>query len=299
VDQVVISELFPHPDDCYEEFNADYSYVHLTSGTGQSLDAKIDTAADVDCEQMEGTSCQCTIPLASAELILDGPGGFALGQQVHIEANQTALYRVEEVFETEAAAVCQRSHRTLMRYFVNYDGVSSLGADCDVATITDNLIKRASAKVVAEYVQEFQVWFRTAIAGNTVDMKPNYHTPTELYSADEGFAPCREVPVYEGAPGCNNPSANDLSCEPSPSEYAPQHVRSAVVRLAVRTEKTDMSMKFEDTAVDGGIVRYNIAPPPDPVAYCPDVGVFKVRTLATEVALPNVAARMASFTELP
>ena len=56
---------------------------------------------------------------------------------------------------------------------------------------------------------------------------------------------------------------------------------------------------IEDADVDGGIVHYNIAPPPDPVAYCPDVGVFKVRTLATEVALPNIAARMASFSELP
>jgi len=33
--------------------------------------------------------------------------------------------------------------------------------------------------------------------------------------------------------------------------------------------------------------------------YCPDVGVFKVRTLATEVSLPNITARMAAFTELP
>jgi prepilin-type N-terminal cleavage/methylation domain-containing protein len=300
VAQIVISEPFPHIDDCLEEFNPDYSYVHLTAGTGQTLDAKIDSSTGVTCPPTgEGTQCQCTVNLASAELILDGPGGFALGQQVHLEANQTALYRVEEVFETDSSAACQRSHNNLLRYFVNYDGISSLGGDCDLSTITDNLINFASAKIIAEYVQEFEVWFRTPVAGATVDMVPNYHTPTEIAGADEGLSPCREVVIYEDTPGCNNPTADDLSCEPSAAEYSPQFVRSAVVRLAVRSEKTDMSMKFEDVDVDAGIVRYNVAPPQDPSTYCPDVGVFKVRTLVTEVALPNIAARMASFPELP
>ena len=133
----------------------------------------------------------------------------------------------------------------------------------------------------------------------TVDHKRNYHTHALMLAADEGFTPCKEVAIYEATPGCNNPAADHLSCAPASSEYAPEHVRSAVVRLAVRTEETDMSMEFLDVDVDAGIIRYNVAPPPDPTAYCPDVGVYKVRTLVTEVSIPNITARMASFAELP
>ncbi|MBW2277057.1 MAG: hypothetical protein JRF63_06160, partial [Deltaproteobacteria bacterium] len=302
IDQVTIDQGFNHPDDCFEEFNTTYSYVHLTAGTGQTLDAKIaanEGAVTCPDHPYESDMCQCTVILDSAELILDGPGGFALGQMVHVEANQTAIYRVEEIYETDGASPCQRSHRNLIRYFVDYDGVSSLGSDCDLGTINDGMIDFDSGKVVAEYVQEFEVWFRTAVAGTTLDQKPNYPSYSMLLAADEGFSPCKEVAVYESSPGCNNPAADHLSCAPAASEYAPEHVRSAVVRLAIRTEKTDMSMMFDDVSVDAGIVRYNVAPPPDPTAYCPDVGVYKVRTLVTEVAIPNITARMASFPDIP
>jgi len=302
VDQLTIDQGFMHPDDCTGEFNPGYSYVHLTTGTGQTLDAKISSSGgSVTCPDhpYEEDRCQCTIILDAAEMILDGPGGFALGQQVHVEANQTALYRVEEVAETGSEAPCQRSHRNLMRYFVDYDGVSSLGSDCDLSTVTDSMIDLNSGKVIAEYVQEFEIWFRTAVTGTTLDQRPNYPTYTMLLAADEGFTPCKQVAIYESSPGCNNPTADHLSCAPTTSEYAPEHVRSAVVRLAVRTEETDMSMEFDDVAVDAGIVRFNVAQPPDPTAYCPDVGVYKVRTLVTEVAMPNITARMAAFPELP
>lgn len=299
---LAIEQGFDHPDNCLEEFNPAYAYVHVTSGTGQTLDAKIaSTSGAVTCPDhpYETGKCQCTITLATAEMILDGPGGFSLGQQVHVAANQTALYRVEEVYETGSEAACQRSHRNLFRYFVDYDGIASLGSDCDLATVTDGMVDFDTAKVIAEYVQEFEIWFRTAVVGTVIDQRPNYYSIPNLQAADEGFTPCKDVAVYEDTPGCNNPTAGHLSCAPASSEFAPGHVRSAVVRLAVRTEQTDMSMEFDDVAVDAGIVRYNVAPPPDPAAYCPDVGVYKVRTLVTEVAMPNVTARMASFAEIP
>ena len=93
---LTIIEPFPHIDDCLEEFNPNYAYVHLTNHTGQTLDAKIDSSAGVTCPDTgTGTECTCTVSVDNTDLIVDGPGGFAVGQQVHVEANQTAYYRVE------------------------------------------------------------------------------------------------------------------------------------------------------------------------------------------------------------
>ena len=56
---------------------------------------------------------------------------------------------------------------------------------------------------------------------------------------------------------------------------------------------------WNDAGVDDDLganrlVKYNVAPPPSG-----DVGAYKVRTVITEVMMPNIASRMASFKDIP
>ncbi|MFO8074196.1 MAG: prepilin-type N-terminal cleavage/methylation domain-containing protein [Polyangia bacterium] len=296
--QIEINELFDHEDDCFEEFGSGYAYAHMTTSTGQTLDAKL---ASAQCSgEGVGTQCRCTITVEPGELILDGPGGFASGQQIFLQANQTAFYRVETI--TRDTGSCTRMHHNLMRYFVDYDADSPNalgGQNCTQGNITGAMIDQGSAKLLAEYVENFQVWFRTVRPGDSVSIRPNYHRIGQMADL-AGFAPpCNSIPVFQDAPGCANPGANDLACVVTDSEYGAEHVRSAMVRLAVRTERTDPQMEFAAENLDAGVVRFNVAEPPDPSSYCFEPGVFKVRTLNTEVAMPNLAAKVASFQDVP
>lgn len=304
---LVLNEPFEHFDDCLREFNGRYAYAHLTTATGQHLDARVavgDSAVTCPDHPYFPDSCQCTVTLASGELILDGPGGFSEGQQVFVQANQTALYRVETVAQerpSSASDTCLVRHNKLMRYFVDYDGASAGalgGQSCSLASIGDALIDRDSAKVIAEYVTDFQVWFRTVSAGTTVDLRPNYHKVSDL-GQTAGFAPDEASPIFGESAGDSTAGVTHLACGLDATDMGPEHVRSAVIRLAVRTETTDPQTRNAVFDGDAGVARYNVASPPDDEDLCPQVGLYKVRTLTTEVAMPNLAARVASFSEHP
>ncbi|HUT76913.1 MAG TPA: prepilin-type N-terminal cleavage/methylation domain-containing protein [Polyangia bacterium] len=303
---LVLNEPFGHIDDCLREFSAKYAYAHLTTATGQTLDAKIaagDSSVTCPDHPYVPDSCQCTVSLANGELILDGPGGFSEGQQVYVRANQTALYRVETVSEERALSAsenCEVRHNKLVRYFVDYDGAAAgaLGGQaCSLANITDEIIDFASAKIIAEYVTDFQVWFRTVRPGSTVDLRPNYHQISEL-GATMGFVPESTSPIVGENAGESTTGATHLSCGLDSTDMGPEHVRSAMIRLAVRTEVTDSQTRMAGFD-DAGVARFNVASPPADDALCPEVGMYKVRTLTTEVAMPNLAARIASFSEHP
>jgi hypothetical protein len=303
---LVLNEPFGHLDDCLREFNGKYAYAHLTTATGQTLDARIaagDSSVTCPDHPYVPNSCQCTVTLANGELILDGPGGFSEGQQVFVRANQTALYRVETVSEERAPSAsetCELRHNKLVRYFVDYDGASAgaLGGQaCALASIADELIDFASAKIIAEYVTDFQVWFRTVRPGSTVDLRPNYHQISEL-GATMGFVPGSDSPIFGENAGESTAGATHLSCGLDLTDMGPEHVRSAVIRLAVRTEVADPQTRMAGFD-DAGVARFNLASPPDDDTLCPEIGMYKVRTVTTEVAMPNLAARVASFSEHP
>ncbi len=301
-----LNEPFSHIDNCLREFNPKYAYAHLTTSTGQTLDARIaagDTAVTCPDHPYVPGTCQCTVTLVDNELILNGPGGFSEGQQIFVNANQTALYRVETVSEERALSAtetCEVRQNKLVRYFVDYDGVSESalgGQTCALGNITDEMIDFDSAKIIAEYVADFQVWFRTVRSGTTVDLCPNYHRISELGTA-AGLVPDSASPIVGANAGDNAAGATHLSCGLDSADMGPEHVRSAVIRLAVRTETTDPQIRMAGFS-DAGVVAFNVAKPPDDDSLCPEVGMYKVRTVTTEVAMPNLAARVASFSEVP
>jgi prepilin-type N-terminal cleavage/methylation domain-containing protein len=301
---VTINETFATEDDCVEEFNGNYSFMHLFNSSGQTLDAKVDSAACVG-----GPPCTCTVTLAAGELFASGPAGFPDGQMVNLAANQAALYRVESVQQGSGG-----SHDALVRYFVDYDFAQSLPTACESGDITDGMIsdfatnEYATARIIAEYVEEFEVWFRPVHApanagGTTNDPTAVYHG-MDAVDADTGFAPpAGTFLLGVGSPGDYVPSVSDLGCASAPNQVGPEHIRSAMIRLAVRTERTDQSLRIDAPGETNpaavwagvtGVTAYNIAPGPST-----DVGAYKLRTVITEVPMPNLASKVATFATVP
>ena len=285
-DEIVIDDPIERSQDAIDEFNSDYSFVHLYSTTGQTLDAKVNDADDaVTCvdHPLESSGKQCSVDLLPGELFMSGPGAFAEGQQISVAANQAVLYRVEPV----------SGHNVLMRYFVDFDGASSMGVDCAIDDIKGSIVA-STGKVIAEYVEDFQVWFRTAYrrtaSSTTEPQKVMYHDLSTLATNKIPFVPGNNNAVIGRTTPGSAVSTDALSCEPPAGMLAAQHARTALVQLSVRTEKTDMSMEMSAADIGKGIVKYNVAAAPSG-----DVGLYKVRTLFAEAVLTNIMARMPSF----
>jgi len=312
--EVAIVPTFATAADCQIEFSKNYSFIHIFAPNGQIADARIDSAV---CDGE--TDCACRITLTDGELFIDGPSAFAEGQMVRVAANQAALYLVEPMGD----------HNSLVRYFVDFDGADSLATGCNLGSFYTRDtgggpgtfvvgVDKTSAKVIAEYVTDFQVWFRNvykaepdvATAATPVNNewgKPRYF---DLSTIGTGrLLPCDEAELFNGASTATNAGCEKkdtyLGCEvvPGDGNVGPEHVRSAVIRLGVRTEKTDQevmklvpgdawaAIESKDVSNDANrILRYSVARPP-----AGDVGAYKVRTVVTEVSMPNIAARMASF----
>jgi hypothetical protein len=313
--QIDIVPTFATAEDCLVEFNKNYAFMHLFAPNGQTADARV---ASASCAGE--TDCECTITLEDGELFVDGPSAFADGQMIRVAANQAALYLVQPMGD----------HNALVRYFVDYDGANTLGATCSLADFytPDSsggpgeflvTVDTTTAKVIAEYVQDFQVWFRNVykdspdVAATTSPPngewgKPRYYAMGSV--GTERLLPCDSAELFNAATGATSAGCvgkdNYLGCEVvnGDGNLGPEHVRSAVIRLGVRTVTTDQevmklapdgawnSIEVEDGEGDDPerLVRYNVARPP-----AGDVGAYKVRTVVTEVSMPNIAARMASF----
>jgi hypothetical protein len=313
--EVTIVPTFATRADCEVEFNKNYAFLHLIAPNGQTADARI---AAGSCSG--DTDCECTVTLTEGELFVDGPSAFADGQAIRVAANQAALYFVRPLGD----------HDALVRYFVDFDGAASLEAGCDLASFYERAegggdflvgVDETSMKVIAEYVTDFQVWFRNVYKNepdeptastpvNSEWAKPRYY---DLTTIGEGrLLPCDAAALFDSGSGATSagcvekPSYLGCSVVAGDGNLGPEHVRSAVIRLGVRTDKTDQEvMKLlpeddwdgvESTAADNDLnrlVRYNVARPP-----AGDVGAYKVRTVVTEVSMPNIAARMASFKDI-
>ncbi len=285
-------------EECEGQFNPNYAFAHLFTTTGQNLDSMVDNAAcDAD------VNCNCTVDLVAGELFVDGPGAFADGQVINVAANQAVLYRVESAVEAGGT-----TRNVLMRYLMDYSSGQGLTSNCVVGDINDSMLDLSSAKIIADYVEEFEIWFRPVYRNtpaNTLEApKPVAHMLTGLASVDQPFAPTKEHSVVGMAdPDSAGVQPSWLACAPVANPMGPEHVRSAIIRIAVRTEKTDQSMKIiEPGSADptgewanlGYIAKYNAWPPP-----AGDVGAYKLRTLITEVAMPNLASKMAAVTQVP
>ena len=288
-------------EECVDQFNPNYAFAHLFTTTGQNLDSKV-ASTTVNCASGD-EECDCTVTLQAGELFVSGPGAFANGQEINVAANQAVLYRVESAVEAGGT-----TRNVLMRYLMDYSSGQGLSNTCVEADISDAMLYLPSAKIIADYVEEFEVWFRPVYRhtpSNTLEApKPVAHTLTGLASADLPFAPDKEYSVVGMAdPDSAGVQMSWLTCAPVANAMGPEHVRSAIIRIAVRTEKTDQSMKIiepgsadptGDWAALSSIAQYNVWPAP-----AGDVGTYKLRTLITEVAMPNLASKMATVTQVP
>ncbi|MCK9460388.1 MAG: type II secretion system GspH family protein [Proteobacteria bacterium] len=304
---VSIVQPFETVEDCVTEFNPAYAFLHLFAPNGQTADARIATVACEGRDDIEDEdACGCELTLEDGELFADGPSAFASGQLVHAAANQAALFTVKSVGD----------HNALVRYFVDFDQITNDGfSDCTASAILGDDPAppiEASLKIIADYVTDFQVWFRnTYQATGTQWAAPLYYDLSALSAAR--MLPCDEAELFvSGAAGCLSAETQHLGCMiTAETILGAEQVRSAVIRLGVRTEKTDqevMKVPADQCGTYWSTLKgdannfalfYNVAAPPlTGDGDCADVGAYKVRTVVTEVAMPNIAARMASFKDI-
>ncbi|MCP4599358.1 MAG: prepilin-type N-terminal cleavage/methylation domain-containing protein [Proteobacteria bacterium] len=291
------ADAFPMTqDECLTQFNSGYSFANITGPTEKTLDARV--------ESVGIPNNRCIIGLRSEDLNKEvfGEGNTT----VYVSANQTALYFVETVTDIEAG----KTRGDLVRYFVDYVSDSSPGSSgCDPADTSNysaieseipGTVIDSTRKVIAEYVEDFQVWFRpVTVAGNPQLTEPHHPSVVGIRGQKdgnfpEGFLPADEMYVMPLTATDDTSVLDDndnISCAAdSVSNIGPQHVRSAVIRLTVRTEKTDPSIDFEAFDLndpDGPVVRHNLAGSTDGGV----VGAYKLKTFVTEVPLANIAAR--------
>lgn len=260
---------------CEREFNSDYAFAHLTNATGQTHEVKVAGVTPPQSSDCDNGFCTgCVLAIAQGELI---SGAFG-ERNVKVAANQAAVYRVEQL---------PNSRGVLMRYFIDYDGATDTG----LANV-GNLINAAAAQtavVIAENVVDFQVWFRpinpAAEVTAAVADQPLY---INLSSSGVLTTIPQEQDEIVGKSGGNNHLPSPTSANLGTNLVFPEHVRSAIISIAVRTEKTD---QFQGTGTTTGqVVSDELAGAP-----ADDVGNYKLRRFTVEVKLPNIQSQMALF----
>ncbi|MBN2716788.1 MAG: type II secretion system protein [Deltaproteobacteria bacterium] len=270
---------------CTQEFDGRYAFAHLVNATGQTHEVKVSAAQSPEETECDAGVCDvCIIHIVNGEIIRDAFGE----RNVKVGANQAVMYRVETI---------DTNRKVLMRYFIDYDTQTSAAIKADPASaITD--FAATTAVVIAENVVDFQVWFRAIAPGSTGTESPQ---PV----ADQAY-----YPTFSGGgaslPASHNVIVNDSNAVGTASVHLPmpefsnidsnavfpEHVRSAIISLAVRTEKTDQEMAkgAADTDTVGAVYSDELAAPPSN-----DVGRYRVRRFTVEVKLPNIQSQMALF----
>lgn len=281
--------------ECRSQFDPTISaFAHVVGGKGKEIDARVTFSGWV-----AGT---CTVTLNG----VDTPAAtlsdvYNSGDTVWVSANQTVLYMVEPVTDHLGMPAGQ-----LVRYFVAYDGsVAPTPASCQVTGAAvalpggDTRIL-ATRQVIADYVENFQVWLRVVaatptIANNTQAYVPHYTGPVTTAAAanlDDGVKPLDENHIIPANAADSVANYQDsLGCATLPARGV-QHARSALVLLSVRTERTDASLDWTQYSAIPR-VGYRAAP----VSAAAPTGIektnaaYRVETFVTEVPLPNLAGR--------
>ena len=269
---------------CLRQFDPRYAVAHISGNDGRNLEARITNA-------VFGAN-SCTITIANIDY---NPRSYRMGDYVQVSSNQTAIYMVEGT--------------DLVRYFVAPANPGAAnGGECDIeipfadytdVNISTGTIIPSTRQVFGSYVVNFQVWFRpvTQLAWTT----PHYHTVAEITGQASGnFANGFKLPeakhVIPLAPD-GDINESDVSCEAldeTAGGIRPERVRSAMIQLSVRSEKSDGNMRWieDDTEGPGRLVSQSLTPDDSiPVGEGELPFVYQVRTLTTEVEMPNLAAR--------
>lgn len=279
---------------CARQFDARYAFAHIRNGKDKHLDARVES---VD----SGGKCELTLATTDFDerFMKDG-------EQVFVAANQTVLYWVEPVVDEKS------DRKDLVRYFVDYDGSSAPStSDCqvgsaakvsDIALPGDSAVIEATRRVVAEYVEDFQVWFRpvrkeTSPSGGSW-YPPSYIGPA-LTDLAGGFVPDDSDQILVADPSSYE---RDVACEDVGAyTFGAENVRSVLIRLAVRSERADSSIDyraFENSGNPSRLVRYTLHPyeADDDTESGPlterRYSAYRLKTLLTEVDLMNLATRL-------
>ncbi|MDD5306825.1 MAG: prepilin-type N-terminal cleavage/methylation domain-containing protein [Deltaproteobacteria bacterium] len=295
--RVIIPDLLSSGDECTRQFNSLYAYAHIVGPTGGTLDAWIESLS---------TTGQCTLTLWQSDLTDEG---FTVGDTVWVSASQTLFYRTEDVAETVnmGGDECTGVNRQLVKYMVKFEGSSA--SDCSTASLGKiNLALAGKTRtVVADHVEDFQVWFRPVDmveANGRRRLDVHSYTAGDLAAASPvaEFFPDNTTYVLPATVGGGVTNSLDLSCADNYT-YGPEHIRSALIRLTIRSEKADNTVDYAgfdsegtDTSTDtdtgvGRLVRYTLTN--RKLGDCKEKkGVaYKLSTVVTEVAMPNLAAR--------
>ncbi|MCU0663815.1 MAG: prepilin-type N-terminal cleavage/methylation domain-containing protein [Myxococcota bacterium] len=287
-------------DECLSQFdNASIgSFAHVTGSRGKELDARATGVFN---------SGNCVITLVQ----VDSPDGaldsvYGSGDTVFVSSNQTVLYMLEPMTDHLGMPSGQ-----LVRYFVSYDGsIPPAPGSCSIDVLGVPTLPGGTAliattrQVIVDYAENFQVWLRVVaaapnLAGGTRAYAPHYTAPLITdYLGDgliptegDGFKPAEGDRVMPASSSDGADYSGELGCGVNATRGV-QHVRSALVQLSVRTERTDNSMDWQQ-AEHITRIGYRMAPLPAgaPAGREKTDAAYRVETFVTEVLLPNLAGR--------
>lgn len=265
-------------EECTRQFNPSYAFLHISDGSGRELDAKVDSVTYTS----SSSGCQVTIDSGDYNA-----QSFKTGDTVFVSANQTLVYRVE--------------NESLIRYFAAYESPSSENSGvCDPSTAGGALdLVEGTRQVVANFVEDFQVWFRP-VTDEAGWSEPHYHPVTDIISENEGNFADGLTPSETSAliplEADGTVSSDSVTCAALETEgttvIGPERIRSALIRLTVRSEKSEASIRrMPDDDATRLEKRLLAADSNTATASGEDPYAYLLRTVTTEVEMPNLAAR--------
>jgi prepilin-type N-terminal cleavage/methylation domain-containing protein len=269
-------------EDCERQFSPAFAFAHISDNSGRELDARVTDAIWTD------KICQVTIDSRDYHT-----QSFKSGDTILLSANQTIVYAVED--------------GTLVRYFVDYDSNSlSNGCSIDAAVTSAANIKVPGTvlvntrQVVANFVQDFQVWFRPVTSSNGW-VVPHYQSWDTVNNEsgegkffEDGFTPADDKVIIplSTTDTISDDSVTCGSFEHSGSLIGPEQVRSALIRLTVRSEKSETALLISKDDEPTRLEKHLLAADKSmPLASGEAWFPYVLRTVTTEVEMPNLTAR--------
>lgn len=190
------------------------------------------------------------------EAIQCGIPGYGEGSEINVV--NAILYRVEIDPSPEAVDYAdgnKRKKTDLVRYMLDQNM---------------NVLPQ-TREVVIEHVVDFQLWYRQDDPVGAMGSKPNIDVDWQSSLPDD-----RRIVI--GIPIGASPPPLDGSINAHP-----ENLRSAIIKISVRTADEDTEFPFLMRGLGDPLHRYEL----NPVTQ----GAAHVRTLVTEVKLPNIAFR--------
>jgi prepilin-type N-terminal cleavage/methylation domain-containing protein len=237
----------------FQRMFPDTAFVRVVNRHGRMMFAPITNANYANLTitvapnslQQVSRQIQCGIP------------GYGEGSEVNVV--NAVLYRVERD-ETEQA----RDHSDSANPWKKTDLVRYM--------LDQNLNPLANTReVVIEYVVDFQIWYRQDDPLGASGTTPNI-------DMDWSSSLPEDARIVIGVPLGTAPPPLDGS-----NVAHPENLRSAIIKVSVRTADEDPEFAFLARAVGEPLHRFEVD--------TRSTGASHVRTLVTEVKLPNIAFR--------